>query len=161
MDVQALYADNWHQMVRLAYLLTGSADAAEDLVQDAFLALHRAEHRLHRPEAALAYVRRAILNRSRSAVRHTVVARKHLHALAGEKEGPPADTRLMREAEQSRLIEALRALPDRQREVLVLRYWSGLSEAEIAGALGISAGTVKSSTSRGMTALKEALGGAR
>lgn len=129
-------------------------------MQDAFIALHRAAARIAEPGAAMAYVRAAIVNRSRSEVRRAVVARKHLSAVARDEGVPGADRPALADAENQRVLDALRTLPTPQREVLIMRYWSELSESEIAEALGISPGTVKSSASRGMATLKKALGGA-
>lgn len=124
-DAPRLYAEHWHAMVRLAFLLTDSKSAAEDLVQDAFIALHRAAARIAEPGAAMAYVRAAIVNRSRSEVRRAVVARKHLSAVARDESVPGADRPALADAENQRVLDALRTLPTRQREVLIMRYWRG------------------------------------
>lgn len=93
-------------------------------------------------------------------IRRTIVARKHLGEQLAPDE-PGADAHLLENEEHAEVLRALRQLPDRQREVLVLRYWQHLSEAEIAAAMGISTGTVKSTASRGLAALKKSMGGAR
>lgn len=155
-DFAALYVEQWHSMVRLAILLVDDRASAEDVVQDAFLAVYRKPPRSS--EAAVAYLRSAVLNGARSALRRRGTARKFLSA--HRSPGEPADALVVAE-EFEDLIAALRKLTRRQREVLVLRYWSQLSEAEIAVALHVSVGTVKSTASRGLDALELIMGGAR
>jgi RNA polymerase sigma-70 factor (sigma-E family) len=159
-DLPTLYDANWRSLVRLAVLLVDDVASAEDVVQDAFMALHRREASLRDPNAALAYLRACVVNLSRSVIRRRQVARKHLKV--AEPEGTPAaDHELLLREEHRAALDAVRGLPRRQREVLVLRYWSGLSEREIAAALGISNGSVKSAASRGMATLQSVLGGPR
>jgi RNA polymerase sigma-70 factor (sigma-E family) len=157
-DVPALYEQHWRAMVRLAVLLVDDIASAEDVVQDAFLALHHRADGLREPGAALAYVRTSVVNLSRSVIRRRQTARKHLRAAEPEATEAADHDVLLREEHRAALL-AVRELPRRQQEVLVLRYWSGLSEKEIAATLGISAGSVKSAASRGMAALERALGG--
>ena len=159
-DVPAVFAQHWRALVRLAYLLVDDVPTAEDVVQDSFVALHRKASSLRDPEAALAYVRTAVVNRSRSTIRRRQVSRRHL-AVAEPDPVPGADHHLELAEDQRAALAAVRRLPRRQREVLVLRYWSDLSEAEIAAVLGVSAGTVKSSASRAMANLRASLGGTR
>ena len=146
-------------LLRLAVLLTDDRATAEDVVQDAFLALQRRWHAVD-PAAAAGYLRTSVLNGVRSLHRRRVVARRHLQAV-GVEDVPPADLALLLTEDQREVVTALRTLPRRQREVLVLRYWSELSEAEIAEALGIARGTVKSSASRGLASLQNVLGDRR
>ncbi|MHA3702027.1 SigE family RNA polymerase sigma factor [Jatrophihabitans sp. YIM 134969] len=159
-DVQALYLQHWRGLVRLAVLLVDDLPSAEDVVQEAFIGLHRQAASLRDPEAALAYVRSAVVNRSRSTIRRRQVSRRHQY-LSEPEPAPGADRHLELAEDQQAALAAVRRLPGRQREVLMLRYWSDLSEAEIAAALGISAGTVKSSASRAMASLRETLGANR
>ena len=159
-DFPELYRRQWRGMVRLAVLLVDDASLAEDLVQDAFAALHRQQHALRSPHAATAYLRASVVNLSRSALRRRIVARKHA-TVPERDEAPAADANLLLSSEHAEVLVLLRALPQRQREVLVLRYWNGVPEAEIAEILGISVGTVKSSASRGIAALRGVLEGAR
>jgi RNA polymerase sigma-70 factor (sigma-E family) len=155
-DVPTLYQMHWRYLVRLAVLLVDDVASAEDVVQDAFVALHRRADGLRDPDAALAYLRTSVLNLSRSVIRRRQVARKHL--TVGEPEaGPGADHDVLLHDEHRAVLAAVRALPPRQSEVLVLRYWAGLSEREIAETLGISSGSVKSSASRGMATLHRML----
>lgn len=157
-DVGALYEQHWRSMVRLAVLLVDDVAAAEDVVQDAFIALHRNLAGLRDPDAAVAYIRVAVVNRARSVLRRRMVARKHL-TVAEPEAGPSAADLAQVNDEHREVLAAVRTLPRRQREVLVLRYWMGLSEREIADELGIALGTVKSQASRGMDKIETLLGG--
>ena len=153
-----LYRTQWHNMVRVAMLLVDDVESAKDCVQDAFVGLYRKPPR--NPDAQLGYLHRSVVNAARSMLRRRATIRRHL----GNAEIEPvqgADHALIVGAEHAALMTALRQLPQRQREVLVLRYWSGMPEAEIAAALGIRPGTVKSAASRALTALENKLGGLR
>jgi len=156
--VPALYHQHWRALVRLAVLLVDDVASAEDVVQDAFVALHRRSGDLRDPEAAAAYVRACVVNLSRSVIRRRQVARKHLKVAEPEATAGADEDVVLRD-EHRETLAAVRQLPQRQQEVLVLRYWSGLSEREIALALGISQGSVKSSASRGIATLQKMLGG--
>lgn len=145
-------------MVRVALLLVDDVESAKDCVQDAFLGLYRRP--LRNPDAQLAYLHRSVVNAARSMLRRRGTARRHLRNAAAYP-AEAADHSVLVSAEHADLMAALRQLPQRQREVLVLRYWSGLAEAEIATALGIRPGTVKSAASRALTALENKLGGLR
>ncbi len=154
--VEQLYAAHWRQLVRLSVLLVHDQAAAEDVVQDAFVALHGHWSRLRDPDRALAYLRQAVVNRSRSALRHRVVVEKHARATrAGEGavDGPSIGG-----ARRDAVRAALLQLSERQREVLVLRHYLDLSEAQIADTLGISPGSVKTHAHRGGDALRKLLG---
>jgi RNA polymerase sigma-70 factor (sigma-E family) len=159
-DVPSLYVTHWRAMVRLAVLLVDDVATAEDVVQDAFVALYRRSDALRDPAAAVAYVRASVVNLSRSVVRHRQVVRRHLR-VAEPDHVDGADFHALLSAEHREALAAMRELPRRQQEVLVLRFWAGLSEVEIAQTLGISAGAVKSSASRGMAKLSRKLGGMR
>jgi len=158
-DIHALYRAHWRYLVRLAALMVDDVASAEDVVQDAFVALHRRSGSLRDPDAALAYLRTSVLNLSRSVLRRRRTVRKHLKVAEPEATAPADHDVLLRDEHRAALA-AVRALPRHQREVLILRYWSGLSEREIAQTLGISTGSVKSAASRGMAALHTLLGGA-
>ena len=157
-DVPALYQAHWAYLVRLAVLLVDDRSSAEDVVQDAFVALHRKQDDLRDPDAALGYLRTSVVNLARSVLRRRQVARKHLKVAEPEATAGADHDVLLRDEHRAALA-AVRALPPRQSEVLVLRYWAGLSEREIAQTLGISAGSVKSAASRGMATLHTWLGG--
>jgi len=154
--VEQLYAAHWRQLVRLATMLVRDQAAAEDVVQDAFVAMHGKWSRLRDPDKALAYLRQTVVNRSRSALRHRVVVDRHLRSTTSVDvtvDGPGlAGSR--REA----VLTGLAQLSERQREVLVLRYYLDFSEAQIADALGISRGAVKAHAHRGSAALRDLLG---
>ncbi|HEX3337255.1 MAG TPA: sigma-70 family RNA polymerase sigma factor [Jatrophihabitans sp.] len=157
-DLRALYDAHWRYLVRLAALLVDDIASAEDVVQDAFVALHRRSAALRDPEAALAYLRASVLNLSRSVLRRRQVARKHLRVAEPEATAGADHDVLLRDEHRAALA-AVRALPRHQREVLILRYWSGLSEREIAQTLHISPGSVKSAASRGLATLARVLRG--
>lgn len=153
--VTELYAAHQRSLVRLATLLVHDRPLAEDLVQDSFVAMHGRWGRLRDPDKALAYLRQTVVNRCRSALRHRSVVDRH------RPEPPPdaggADESALVTARRAAVLEALATLPTRQREVLVLRYYLDLSESEIADALDISRGSVKSHASRGAAALRHLL----
>ena len=150
-----LYSEHYRALVRLAALLVRDTPTAEEVVQDSFVAMHGGWQRLRDTEKALAYLRQAVVNRSRSVLRHRTVVDKNPQKAPPDM--PSAEHGALVLLERSAVIAALRGLPDRQREAIVLRYYADLSEAEIATAMGISRGAVKSHTARGMTALRTAL----
>ena len=150
-----LYTVQYKALVRLAAMLVRDTSTAEEVVQDAFIAMHDGWHRLKDTEKALAYLRQAVVNRSRSVLRHRVVVEKNAPKPAPDM--PSAEHGAMALLERSAVIAALRDLPARQREAIVLRYYADLSEADIAAAMEISRGAVKSHTARGMASLKAAL----
>lgn len=152
-----LFREHYRSLLRLAALLVDDRETAEDVVQDAFVRLHGAWGRVRDPAQRPAYLRSIVCNTARSRLRRRLVAARHRPA-------PPADARSAEDAalvgeERAEVLAALRALPRRQRECLVLRYYLDLSEAQIAAALGISTGSVKSHASRGVAALAAALEG--
>ena len=150
-----LYAMHYSSLVRLAVMLLRDTPTAEEVVQDAFIAMHDGWSRLRDTERALAYMRQAVVNRSRSVLRHRMVVEKNQQKPAPDM--PSAEHGALALLERSAVVAALRGLPERQREAIVLRFYADLSEAEIAAAMGISRGAVKSHTSRGMAALRAAL----
>jgi RNA polymerase sigma-70 factor (sigma-E family) len=153
--VVELYSQHYRALVRLAALLLRDTPTAEEVVQDSFVAMHGGWQRLRDTEKALAYLRQAVVNRSRSVLRHRTVVDKNLQKAPPDM--PSAEHGAMALLERDAVVAALRHLPDRQREAIVLRYYADLSEADIAAAMGISRGAVKSHTSRGMSALRAAL----
>jgi RNA polymerase sigma-70 factor (sigma-E family) len=150
-----LYSMHYGALVRLAAMLVRDTPTAEEVVQDAFIAMHDGWDRLRDTEKALAYMRQAVVNRSRSVLRHRSVVEKNAPKPAPDM--PSAEHGALTLLERSAVIAALRDLPERQREAIVLRYYADLSEAEIAAAMRISRGAVKSHTARGMAALRSAL----
>jgi RNA polymerase sigma-70 factor (sigma-E family) len=153
--VTELYSLHYRALVRLAALLVRDTPTAEEVVQDSFVAMHGGWQRLRDAEKALAYLRQSVVNRSRSVLRHRSVVDKNL--LKAPPDMPSAEHGALVLLERSAVVKALRGLPVRQREAIVLRYYADLSEAEIADTMGISRGAVKSHTARGMTALRSAL----
>jgi RNA polymerase sigma-70 factor (sigma-E family) len=150
--VEELYAGHYRQLVRLAVLLVRDVETAEEVVQDSFVAMHGRWRRLREPDKALAYLRQTVVNRSRSVLRHRAVQARHLTPVRADHHG--ADEDAVATERRTQVLDALRALPTRQREVLALRYYLDLSEAQIAAMLGISRGAVKSHASRGAASLR-------
>ena len=161
MDVDAdqaiaqIYSMHYPALVRLAALLVRDTPTAEQVVQDAFAAMRAGWKRLADAEMAVAYLRQAVVNRSRSILRHRTAVGQDLPPAAPDM--PPAGWEALAFLEQPVVAAALSELPERQREAIVLRYYDDLSEAEIAATMRISRGAVKSHTARGMTALRAAL----
>jgi RNA polymerase sigma-70 factor (sigma-E family) len=153
--VTEIYHGEYKSLVRLAVLLVHDVPTAEEVVQDAFEAMHTAWRRLRDSEKALSYLRQAVVNRSRSVLRHRTVVDKNAPKPAPDE--PSAEQGALALIERSLVVAALRTLPDRQREAIVLRYYADLSEADIAATMGISRGAVKSHTARAMAALKSIL----
>ena len=153
--VTAIYTTHYRSLVRLAVLLVRDVATAEEVVQDSFIAMHAAWRRLRDTEKALSYLRQSVVNRSRSVLRHRVVVDKNAPKPAPDM--PSAEQGAISLLERSAVIAALRTLPPRQREALVLKYYADLSEAQIATAMGISRGAVKSHTARGVAALRVVL----
>ena len=157
--VTQLYAAHYASLVRLAALLVRHSGEAEEIVQDAFVAMHAKWRRLRDPDRALGYLRQTVVNRARSSQRHHVVADRHASATSAEHEhvAPSAEHHALSAETRATVMDALDQLPTRQREVLILRYYSDLAEKDIADALGISPGAVKSHASRGVAALRTTL----
>lgn len=160
-DFDELYQRTWWPMLRLATALVDDVNTAEDVVQDAFAALYRRWDSLRDHGAAAGYVRTSIVNGSRSVLRRRGTSRKHLRLIEA---GTPAttaaaDADALLRADHELVHAALFGLPDRQREVLVLRYVSELPDAEIAAATGLSESGVRSAASRALATLRSTLGG--
>ncbi len=153
-----LHRDHYPALVRLASLVLGDVGLAEQVVQDAFVKLHLRWGGLRQLDKAPAYLRSAVLNGARSHLRHQKVRDRH----EARRTVPPSvitpERAALERAEHERVVFALRLLPDRQREALVLRYYLDLPEAEIAAAMGVSAGSVKTHLHRGLATLARSLG---
>jgi RNA polymerase sigma-70 factor (sigma-E family) len=156
--VAALYQAHSVGLIRLAVVMLGDRPAAEDVVQDAFAGLFRRYSRLTQPERALQYVRSSVLNGCRSELRAKRRAAQHPARALAERPAASAEQDALIGVEHRQVLAALRRLPDRQREVIVLRYFLDLSPAEITTAMRISPGTVKSTTSRALAALARMMG---
>jgi RNA polymerase sigma-70 factor (sigma-E family) len=153
--VDQLYATHYRRLVRLSVLLVRDVETAEEVVQDSFVAMHGRWRTLRDPDKGLAYLRQTVVNRSRSVLRHRGVQARHTPPVVPDRPGADDDALAAERREQ--VLDALRRLPDRQREVIALRYYLDLSEADIAATLGISRGAVKSHASRGAANLRTLL----
>ena len=142
-DFVRLYEERYAELVRLAFVLVDSNEQAEELVQEAFARVYL---RWDKVEAPIAYVRRAVVNACRDALRRRRIERRWL----ARRHEPAGD-----DGERHYLDDALATLPSRERIALVLRYYEGLSEAEIADAMDCPPGTVKSLVHRGTARLRE------
>jgi RNA polymerase sigma-70 factor (sigma-E family) len=150
--VTELYAAHYQTLVRLAALLVRDVTSAEEIVQESFIAMHCSWRKLADRDRALSYLRQSVVNRSRSVLRHRMVADEIAPVLAPDT--PDAGEQVVSELERSAVASALRSLPTRQREALVLRYYAGLSEAQTASAMGISPRAVKNHTAQALSALR-------
>jgi len=153
--VTEMYSAHYRSLVRLAALLVRDVATAEEVVQDSFMAMHTAWRRIRDNEKALSYLRQSVVNRSRSVLRHRVVVDRNAPKPAPDM--PSAEQGALTLLERTAVVTALRSLPPRQREALVLRYYGDLSEAQIAYAMGISRGAVKSHTARAIASLRAVL----
>ena len=149
----ALFGEHYEQLVRLARLLVDDRGNGEEVVQDAFVRVYRRWSKVDDP---VRYVRRAVVNGTRSRLRHRAVVRRYVAPAV--RSSPAAEEEVVRLAEHAAVVDAVRRLPRRQRECLVLRYYAELPETDIAATLGISTGSVKSHSSRGIAALGRVLG---
>src|SRR5262249_46047103 len=147
--VTVLYAEHALGLTRLAFIMLGDRFAAEDVVQEAFCGLYRAWDRLRDHDNVVGYLRVSVLNGCRSALRR---ARRTPRA-AAVPAGASAEADALAGEERRAAVAALRRLPPRQREAVVLRYFADLPEHETAQAMGVSRGTVKSTTARALAAL--------
>jgi RNA polymerase sigma-70 factor (sigma-E family) len=153
--VTVLYEAHALGLIRLAVVMLGDRPAAEDVVQEAFYGLYRRWHTLSEETNALAYVRSSVINGCRTALRRRV-RQLSLADFAGAErraEADSAESAVLLSEEHRQVLLAIRRLPARQREALVLRYYLDLDEGETAATMRVSRGTVKSTTSRALAAL--------
>lgn len=153
-QVTALYQQHAAGLVRLAMLMLGDQPAAEDVVQEAFLGLYRRWEALCDPGRAVAYARSSVLNGCRDVLRKRS---RRVPAALAEPSAASAEAHVLLAEEHREVLAALRRLPGRQREAVVLRYCLGLPEDEVAQAMNVSRGTVKSTSHRGLAALAKIL----
>src|SRR5215469_1128718 len=153
--ITAMYITEYGSLVRMSVVLVGDVPTAEEVVQESFIAMYGAWRRLRDIDKAVSYLRRSVVNRSRSVLRHRIVADRL--APRHEPDMPSAEQGAITLLERSAVIRALRSLPARQREAVMLRYYLDLSEEEVASAMKISRGAVKSHTARAKAALRTAL----
>ena len=155
-DLALLYREHYRSLVRLAAVLVDDVRVCEELVQDAFVGALSRPSRLRDQDKAPAYLRSAVLNGARSHLRRRAVRDRPRPLQVVRVEGS-AETAALVADDHTVVLAALRSLPERQREVLALRYYLDLSEAEIADTIGIAAGTVKTHAQRGLAALHDKL----
>ncbi|MFI8349009.1 SigE family RNA polymerase sigma factor [Streptomyces sp. NPDC085596] len=150
------YRAHYRSLLGLAALLLDDTASCEDVVQEAFIRVHSARKRVRDKDKTLAYLRQTVVNLSRSALRRRIIGLKLLSKpmpdMASAEEG--AYDLLERDS----LIKAMKGLQRRQREVLVLRYFADMTEAQVAETLGLSLGSVKAYGSRGIAALRVSMG---
>jgi RNA polymerase sigma-70 factor (sigma-E family) len=155
-DVDDLYRQQAVCMIRLALLLTGDRATAEDVVQDAFLGLYRRWPGLNDPAKAVSYLRTSVINGCRNVHRA-----RHIAWLRRPPHDPPvwsAEAAAINREDRREVLAAVAGLPQRQREILALRFYLDMSYSEIAAALSISQGTVASTVSRTLAILGRQLG---
>jgi RNA polymerase sigma-70 factor (sigma-E family) len=152
-----LYRAEYRKLVHLASLLTGQREAGEEIVQDAFVRLDRSWDRVADPAARPAYLRSIVVNLARSGHRRRLVALRHRPAPMPD--AAAAEHHALVAEEHREMLAALRSLPDRQRQCMVLRFYEDLTEVRIAEVLGISQGSVKTHLHRATRAMAERLGG--
>lgn len=153
--VRSLYAEHAPSLVRMARLFVDDRNAAEDLVQEAFIRLARHAHRIEDGSKSAAYLRSIVLNLARDHNRRGLVSLRH-RAPADVDLATAEDEVVLRD-DQRQVIEALRELPLRQRDCVVLRYYFESGIQEIAETLGISQNSVKTHLKRGLAALERRL----
>jgi RNA polymerase sigma-70 factor (sigma-E family) len=153
-----LHREHYRSLVRLAALLLGDVATSEEVVQDAFVRLQLRWGGLRDHTSALAYLRTSVVNGARSQLRKRGVRRRYAERQQVAIEGRSAEAGAMADQDHRRVVAALRDLPDRQREALALKFYLDLSEANIAKAMGVSAGSVKTHVHRGLAALGPVLG---
>jgi RNA polymerase sigma-70 factor (sigma-E family) len=160
LDIAALFREQRANLIRLAALLVGDLPTAEDVVQDFFAKLHARRDRMALEGDLLAYARTCVVNGCRTVQRRRAIARRVGAGRDPYQDWPQqsAEYEAIRSENRREVMAALATLPRRRKEVLVLRYYLGLSEAEIAEVLKITPGTVKSTAARGLATLASALG---
>ena len=149
--IDELYRGHARRLTGMAVLLVGDRASAEDVVQEAFLGLFRGLGRLSDPDRAVAYLRTSVVNGCRNVLRSR--ARARLRRVTHDVAAWSAEAAALDGEERREVLLAVAALPRRQREVLVLRYFLDLTDNEIAADLGVSRGTVVSTASRALAAL--------
>ncbi|QMU67138.1 SigE family RNA polymerase sigma factor [Streptacidiphilus sp. P02-A3a] len=149
------YQAHYRSLLGLAALLLDDTASCEDVVQEAFIRVHAARRRVREPDKTLAYLRQTVVNLSRSTLRRRILGlrllQKPMPDMASAEEGA------YDALERDQLLQAMRGLQRRQREVLVLRYFADMTEAQVADSLGISIGSVKAYGSRGLAALRQSM----
>lgn len=155
-EIAHLFVAYRSRLLKLAVASGADADA-EDIVAEAFYQLHKNWDDLRSREAAAGYLRSVVRNLARMRLRRLVIARRYAEPPLCESVVRSAEQQVLLNNDKRAVVKALRRLPRRQFEAIILRHWMNLKESEIADAMGISVGAVKSHTSRGMTRLSEML----
>ncbi|MGB5755302.1 MAG: sigma-70 family RNA polymerase sigma factor [Acidimicrobiales bacterium] len=155
--VAELFTDQARSLVRLAGFFCDDRNAAEDLVQEAFIRLHRTAGSIKNPTRAPAFLRSIVINLARDHNRRGLMSLRHRSSLDQPRTTPSFEDEAVHGEDDRAVLRALRQLPDRQRSCLVLRYYMELSESETAETLGISKSSVKTHCRRGLSALETAL----
>jgi RNA polymerase sigma-70 factor (sigma-E family) len=150
-----LYREHAKPLVEMLWVFVGDRGEAEDLTQEAFVRLQRAWPRLSHHQNLGGYLRATAFNLARSGFRRRLVRRRH-HSPA-VVDGASAEEEAMLSDDQAQVAAAVRLLPARQRQCVILRYWDGLTDGEIAVTLGLSVNSVKTHLRRGLAALEERL----
>ena len=153
--ITALFDAHYTRMLRVALVLLGDAAAAEDVVQDAFLALYTGWHRVRDKQDAVGYLHRSVVNGARSRLRRKAVAQRFLPQRPGD--AISAEDAALSALVDQPLLTAMRALPRREREAVLFRHYLDLSERQTAQALGLRLGSVKAYASRGLATLRKVL----
>lgn len=153
--VLMLFRAEGARLVSLARFFTDDRAAAEDLVQEAFIRLARSAHRISDPDRAAAYLRSIVINLARDHNRRGLVSFRHRPPAVADE--PSAEDEAARRESQREVVEALRALPRRQRDCLALRYYLELPIDQIAATLDISANSVKTHLKRGLRSMAASL----
>jgi len=157
--VESLFASEGAALVRLARIFTDDRNAAEDLVQEAFIRLHRTAHRIRDLDRAAPYLRSIVLNLARDHNRRGLMSLRHQNSLHPVRDPIVPEDQIIRNAGEAQVLDALNALPLRQRQCLVMRFYLELPEKEIADSLDISPNSVKTHCRRGMAALEKLVEG--
>jgi RNA polymerase sigma-70 factor (sigma-E family) len=158
-QLEALYVAHYRELVGLALLVLGGSAAAEDIVQEAFIRVYGSWPRIRDPDRAASYLRSTTINLARSVVRRQQTALRYAPDPPAEPTGP--EEQVLAKLRNASVMDALRLLPWRQQQVILLRYYADLSVLETAQTLQISAGTVKTHGFRALASLAEALQGLR
>jgi RNA polymerase sigma-70 factor (sigma-E family) len=154
-QLEDLYVAHYRQLVGLAQLILGGNAAAEGIVQEAFIRVCGSRSKIRDPDRAASYLRIATMNLARSVMRRQQTARRHAPDPPAEPAGP--EEPVLTKVRNVGVMDALRQLPWRQQQVIMLRYYADLSVLETAQTLQISAATVKTHGSRALAGLREAL----
>jgi RNA polymerase sigma-70 factor (sigma-E family) len=153
--VATLFRQEGAALVRMARIFTDDRNAAEDLVQEAFIRLHRNAHRIKDPNKVAPYLRSIVLNLARDHNRRGLMSLRHQESIALPAVPEAPEDRIMAGDDEQLVLEGLRSLPARQRDCMVLRFYFDLTEREIGETLGISPNSVKTHCRRGMAALRD------